>query len=137
MTEAEHEGILDHLYLVFFARPIQLCGCGDPEAGVRLLVDTLRLHEAEGTIYDSVDAVLGSNAGVQQVVLSLLESAELTEHGSSLWGGWLTEKGRWVLWAVDRLGGVDALPDLWEEGTGYPHNGNACTNACWKIPRAA
>lgn len=138
-TDDERETILDHLYVVFHARPIELCGCGDPEAGVRLLVDTLRLHEAEGTIYDRVDAVLGPNVGVQQVILSLLESAGLTDHGSSLRGMHLTAKGRWVLWAVDRLGGVDALPDLCGvgENIGYPHNGEACTDACWQIPARA
>lgn len=137
ITAVERENILDHLYVAFFARPIQLCGCGDPEAGVKLLVDTLRLHEAEGTIYDRVDAVLGPNVGVQQVILSLLESAELTDHGSSLWGMYLTAKGRWALWAVDRLGGIDALPDLCKEGIGYPHNGEECTEACWQIPAGA
>lgn len=137
MTDDEREEILCHLYLVFHTRPIQLCGCGDPEAGVKLLVDALRLCAAEGTIYDTVDAVLGPNQGVQQVILSLLESAELTDHGSSLWGMHLTPKGRWVLWAVDRLGGIDALPDLCMEGIGYPHNDEACTDACWKIPAGA
>lgn len=136
MTDDEREEILSHLYLVFFARPIQLCGCGDPEAGVKLLVDTLRLHETEGTIYDTVDAVLGPGKGVQQIILSLLESAELTDHGSSLWGMHLTPKGRWVLWAVDRLGGIDALDNL--DQAGYPHGLNEqCTDACWKIPTPA
>jgi len=138
MTKTEREDLLCHLYLVFFARPIQLCGCGDPEAGVRLLVDTLRLHETTGLIYDTVPAVLGPSNGVQQVVLSLLESAGLTEHGSSLWGMHLTAKDRWVLWAVDYLGGIDAIGDLCGEGIGYPHDLNEeCTAACWKIPAGA
>lgn len=137
MTEDERGRILDHLYVVFFSRPIELCGCGDPEAAVKLLVDTLRLYAADGTIRSTVAAVLGPNEGVQQVILSVLDAAELTEHGPSLWSGWLTAKGRWVLWAVDQLGGIDAVGDLCRAGIGYPHDADACTEACWKIPAGA
>jgi hypothetical protein len=132
----EQEDMLSHLYLVFFGRPLSLCGCGDPEAGVRLVYDLLKLHDQPGLIYDTVGAVLGDNQGVQQVVLSVLESAELTEHGTSLWGMLLTSRGKWVLWAAARLeaAGVDWAAGPSEQ-TGYPDHD--CTEECWKIPKAA
>lgn len=138
LPEDVREDMLSHLYLAFFGHPLSLCGCGDPEAGVRLVYDLLKLYDQPGLIYDTVGAVLGDNAGVQQVVLSVLESAQLTEHGSSLWGAWLTPRGKWVLWAAARLeqDGVDWVTGV--DQVGFPHAYDEnCTDACWTIPEAA
>ncbi|MEU4804339.1 hypothetical protein [Actinosynnema sp. NPDC023587] len=137
LTEGQRENLLCHLYVVFFAPPIELCGCGDPEAGVRLIHELLKLYDEPGLIYDTVGAVLGDNAGVQQVVLSLLGAAELTMCSTTLWSAYLLPRGKWVLWAVARLeqAAVSWADRLDSEGSGYPHNGHACVDSCWEIPK--
>lgn len=127
-----NEDLLCHLYRMFFGRPFELCSCGDPEAGVRLIHELLKLYDQPGLIYDTVGGVLGNNAGVQQVVLSQLGAAELTECSTTLWSGYLTARGKWVLWATARLeaSGVDWVSGL--DQVGYPDH--ECTEACWTVP---
>jgi hypothetical protein len=60
-----------------------------------------------------------------------MDRAGLIEHGSSQSGAWLTEKGTWCLAAM-RTAEFDDL-----DQQGYPHDGDACTDACWRLPTDA
>lgn len=139
MTTSDLDGIASHLYLIF-ADDIPLCGCGDPQAGRALVHQLLTLTPFyEDGHAQQAEALCGTN-GAFQIIIGLLNHAGLLEHGSSHHGSWLTDRGRWVLWAVDQLGGIDAL-DARLEHTGYPHEWDSkkhamqeCADACWTIP---
>lgn len=81
------------------------CGCGSPEAADRTLLQILDLFALEG------DARLGRTAaldrlmpdrGVLMLVLYGVDRAGLTEHGSGVEFGWLTDHGREVRSALQR-----------------------------------
>lgn len=77
-----------------------MCDCGNPEAGVELIYEVLKLHP----LYehrDELEALL-PNVGVQMVVLGLIDEAGLNEHGGNIRGSWLTPLGERVLDALDR-----------------------------------
>lgn len=65
------------------------------------------------------------------MILSTLDNAGLTEHGSSINGSWLTPKGAWFLNAAR------AIPFDDIDEAGLPHNGDACTEQCWAKSRTA
>lgn len=137
--DSEQERIASHLYLIFTDH-IPLCGCGDPQAGRELVHRILSLAPLyENERYKEAEGLCGTDAAFQ-IIMGLLSHADLLEHGSSLYGSWLTDRGRWLLWAVDQLGGIGALEDRLD-GTGYPHDWDRdkhamqeCTDACWTIP---
>jgi len=69
----------------------RFCACGSPEKAVGALLRLLRLHplfehreEFEKWITDE---------GIAYLLLYMLDSDDLTEHGGSVGGGWLTENG--------------------------------------------
>ena len=85
------------------------CGCGLPEAAARALRDLLALHP----LYENRESFerMIPDSGLQYLVLYMLAHLDLTEHGGSCGGGWLTEKGKAVLDALNReaADGFEAL----------------------------
>lgn len=76
------------------------CGCGHPEVAAERLRDLLALHP----LYEhraELNALI-PDEGIQYLVLYMLDRLELSEHGSSVGGAWLTDKGRAVLDAMNR-----------------------------------
>jgi hypothetical protein len=122
---------VEHLYAVVF-RDLHMCGCGNPEAAVKLVHDLLVLHDLKRLDVERVAALVGTGGAVH-LVFGQLDDAGLTEHGSSYWGGWLTQKGRWVLDVISRLGGADISEVAQELCLGLPHYGSDCTDACWVL----
>lgn len=87
------------------------CGCGSPEEASRALLALLRLHpmyEHGGELHDWV-----GDDGLEYLLLYMLDRLELTEHGGSVHGGWLTDKGEAVKAALEREEGdlFEALHD--------------------------
>lgn len=140
MTDTEQETLLCHLYLVLH-NDMPSCGCGDPAAADRLVIDLLTVFaDWAPDRHQRVEALIGGTDGAQQIVLAAIDHAELTEHGSTVWGSWLTDRGKWVLWAVEQVGGVDGLNAKLDEA-GYPHEYDPktkamqpCTDDCWRVP---
>lgn len=133
--ESEEHRLLCHLYQVLHG-DLKMCGCNQPEAGLRLVHDLLRLapfHEDER--WRQAQALVGSD-GAFQLVISLMSEADLLEHGGTLSGSWLAHRGRWMLWAVEQLGGIDGLGERLEaDAVGYPHRWDEeCAPACWVLP---
>ncbi|MFF8589963.1 hypothetical protein ACF061_00745 [Streptomyces sp. NPDC015220] len=125
MTPGEH--VLDHLYRIFY-EDLGICGCGNPEDVYVLVRDLLALcplYENDG--WRLAEALTGGGAA-QQIALSLLDTAELTEHGSTINGSWLTTKGVWCLQAMK------AVPFEQMHDAGLPHDGEDCTSKCWQVP---
>lgn len=77
------------------------CGCGSPTAAYEALCRLLELHP----LYDhrdEVKAFFNNNTGLEMLVLYMLDHLDLTEHGGSVGGGWLTDKGKAVMEALQR-----------------------------------
>lgn len=74
------------------------CGCGDPYAVAQLVLDVLALHP----LYEGGALAEQPSDGLWYFVLGVLDSLGLTEHGGSIGGGWLTDKGKATLAALER-----------------------------------
>jgi len=93
----------DHRRNVALALSNLYCGCGNPESAIELVHDLL----TAAPFYENRDRVkeLLPTTGIEMVVFYALESAELIEHGSSIGGSWLTERGK------EALAGLRAIRD--------------------------
>jgi hypothetical protein len=76
------------------------CGCGDPEAAAQALLSLLKNPSLYRNEY-FYQTVL-PDPGTRYLLLYILDRFELTEHGSSIYGAWLTEKGKAVRDALAR-----------------------------------
>lgn len=118
------ENVLQHVNGLFYME-LGLCGCGPSEEAFDLVRDLLRL----APFYDhrnEVTTLVGDGA-VGHVVLCALAKADLIEHGGTIHGSWLTDKGQWYLKALDGISDWDAID------VGLPHNGGKCTDSCWDL----
>jgi hypothetical protein len=121
------EDQLSHLYGLFYGE-MSLCGCGRPGEAIALVGRLLNL----APFYDHISevaGVFGGNAGVQHIVLSVMDEAGLIEHGGSISGSWATVKGRAVRHLLSLGTGSDLDDAL--HGVGYPHSGEPCPGDCW------
>jgi len=143
VTDAEQDNLLCHLYMVLHS-DMPSCGCGDPGAADRLVINLLTVfaNQAPGRA-QRVQELIGGTDGAQQIVLAAIDHAGLIDHGTSVWSSWLTERGKWVLWAVEQVGGVDGLDAKLDE-VGFPHEYDPktkamqpCTDDCWRVPEAS
>lgn len=93
------------------AQHLGWCGCGMPEAAAAWLRRALEAHPSYE--HQAVQrSVWGEDAGREYVLRYLLDHAAFTEHGGSVGGAWLTERGERVLAALQVPGAIDA----WHEG---------------------
>lgn len=77
------------------------CGCGDPEAASKELLDLLRQHPLyEGERGAKLRKRLGD--GIFYITLYTLDHFDLTEHGGGVNGAWLTLKGEDIRDALAR-----------------------------------
>ena len=142
--ESETERLLCHLYQIVYS-DLNLCGCGWPDEAIALiheLLTAISWGRGDGA-WQKIRAVrqrLLPTPALEHLVISLLDHADLTDHGTSIRTSWLTDHGKWFLWAVEQVGGVEGLDDRLCE-VGYPHpwdpelkDTKPCTDACWAIP---
>ncbi len=81
------------------------CGCGIPAAAADWLRRALEAHPAwEKQALQG--AVWGEDQGRAYVLRYMLDHAALTEHGGSVGGAWLTERGKRVLAALQVPGAI-------------------------------
>jgi len=80
---------------------IGLCGCGCPEDVHKFLLDCMSSkNENYPNLIDYkkvVELIKSQPEVVAEFVLHFLDNRGLTEHGSSVYGSWLTERGEQVL----------------------------------------
>ena len=104
MTKAEFNDWWDRLR--------QMCGCGLPAEGLKLIRDVLRLTP----LYehrDELNKLLPSD-GIQMLVLGTIDALGLIEHGTTIYGAWATEKGDSILAYLNSLGEGE---EAWERAT--------------------
>lgn len=83
----------------FFVEAFDFCGCGCLSMSIKFVRDILNCYEDEeglGAPYlnlDNTKEVCG-NDNITDFMLHWLDTVELTDHGSSVYGSWLTEKGK-------------------------------------------
>ena len=92
------------------------CGCGQPELFYQAVIELLEYYgqseRIPGWVYEEKH---------RYFVANVLDHLELTEHGSSIGGAWLTDAGREAL-AFLREWGAD-----WEERAGW-----ICSEGVWR-----
>jgi hypothetical protein len=117
--------VLQHVNGLFYT-DLGLCGCGNAEEAFELIRDLLRLapfYEHR----DEVRALIGDGP-TGHIVLSTLDHADLIEHGGTIHGSWLTDKGEWYLKALNTV-------NVWDDiDVGLPHDDGKCTDTCWTVP---
>lgn len=87
MTDAKEHRESGWAYLVVYND--LMCGCGMFDARMEILKEVMNafpLYE-----FENVPEYLRTPLG--ELLLCLLDQAELIEHGTSIGGSWLTEKG--------------------------------------------
>lgn len=80
----------------------KFCGCANPSSVLALILDALQRHSPGGDEFDG-----GPDPDWVQanpLMAYSLDFWELTEHGGSIYGAWLTEKG---VALRDALAGAD------------------------------
>jgi hypothetical protein len=133
--ESETERLLCHLYRIVY-EDLGMCGCGWPDEGLATVHELLvAFNDDDWQQRQAAITRLLPKDGVRHIVLSTLDHAELMEHGSSILGAWLTPRGKWWLYAVETVGGIDkVMSGFGGPGVGYPHTDEGCTDACWTVP---
>lgn len=116
----------DHAYRLFHDDPPQglgVCGCGNPEDALALVKDLLDL----APFFEDPNAVRErvGEPGAYHLVLSMLDTVGLIEHGGTIGGSWLTGKGEYFRRVLSEM----TLEQIGEGG--LPHGGEDCTDACW------
>ena len=72
------------------------CGCGNPEAAWQTVRDYLHNFSLRGDDW-SKRQLPSDPTGEQWIVVYLLDHWKLTEHGTGIFGSWLTDDGEIVL----------------------------------------
>lgn len=86
------------------------CGCGDPDAAMVFVRNTLKLIGERKEWGEGVEKEI-PNEGAYYFVLYMLDHKGLTEHGGSVGGSWLSSKGDEVLkdieWCIENEKDID------------------------------
>ena len=84
---------------LFYYEILGFCGCGSPQMVLNGVILPLLEGFNDGE-YENFDRNYGKNTGYSEAAveffLHYLDRLGLTNHGSSVWGSWLEDKGR--LW---------------------------------------
>lgn len=75
------------------------CGCGSPTLAAERLRDLLALHPLHSN-REAFEAFV-PDAGIAELLLYTLDHFELTEHGGTVGGAWLSDKGKAILEALN------------------------------------
>lgn len=78
------------------------CGCGDPEAAIKIIYELIKIqHDRRNKSNDYKEykskvnkLITGNIESVADILLYIINNAELLEHGTSVGCSWLTDKGK-------------------------------------------
>ena len=96
-AERDYDYIFDYCYEIFVHEICNFCGCG---CGIRvsgLIRSFLDCFDSfDGTLFDSdiyASKFPGRTETEMEFMLKWVDSLEMSEHGTSVYGSWLTDKG--------------------------------------------
>lgn len=83
----------------FFIEAFGFCGCGCLSMSIKFVRDILNCYEDEegwSSAHLNLDKAIEvcGNDNITDFMLHWLDTVELTNHGSSVYGSWLEEKGK-------------------------------------------
>lgn len=90
------EGISYRSKTDYLCHYLGFCGCGNNEIAMSLVGDVLRLLSKPDRDYREIESFI-PNEAMLLFILYYLDAKYLTEHGSSVYGSWLTPFGHEVL----------------------------------------
>lgn len=106
IEDFEIENIIEECMNEFIYEDLKLCGCGNPQDTyevIRLILTAHNQEESEDK-HKILNDICGINKsehnnyhGLIQFASYILDSHDFLEHGSSISGAWLTEKGKLFL----------------------------------------
>ncbi len=83
---------------------LKFCGCGDPVEAHKFAIEALSCFDrdkvgfAPGTGIDAIEELVSRNPSAAAYFIAYtLDKMNLTEHGGSVGGSWLTERGKQFL----------------------------------------
>lgn len=91
-----------------------LCYCGNTDRIIRVIHGALLAHSEPGENFKPLDDALTSDA-TSLFVIYALDAWGLTEHGGSVYGGWLTPDGVRLRNALRLIDPGRALDDDWDD----------------------
>ena len=71
-----------------------LCGCGSPDEVHQMLIDVLKCIDTGKRLDAVVELIKQKPDIVAEFIGHFLEDKGMTEHGSSVYGSWLSERGK-------------------------------------------
>lgn len=92
-----HEDLNSAIWVGIFG----FCGCGDPDYQLEKIYQVLKIMKLGESNRDAYKAIYDTNE--YDIYLYLLDKHEFTEHGSSIGGSWLTEKGTALLYVLRHI----------------------------------
>lgn len=97
--EVEKNTIDDEDFITdFFICVFNFCGCGCLQLSARFIKEVLNCFEEREDLspYLNLDKLDGytNNKGITDFILHFLDSYGITEHGTSVYGSWLTHEGQ-------------------------------------------
>lgn len=88
---------------------IGMCGCGDEQAVKRFILELLQLQDKRNeydyhTLRNEMHKVIEKTHKdtIFEFVFHTLDNADILEHGSSVYGAWLTDSGKEFLQLLER-----------------------------------
>ena len=126
IDKSDDEFLLEECKNFFFYEILNTCGCGRPDDTTSVIKDILNIindydnerqnynREEINIAYDKKQNRLNNLCGTEikdntnydgliQFVLYMLDSAGFLEHGSGIWGAWLTDLGRMFLYFLNSV----------------------------------
>lgn len=98
--DVENDSIDDEEFIKhFFSYVFNFCGCGSLGLSAEFIKDVLDCYEEEEDWcsphlkLDKLDSYT-NNKGITDFILHFLDVYSITEHGSSVYGSWLTLEGQ-------------------------------------------
>lgn len=97
-NDPDIKGMLEYCFAAFYYEILSFCGCGSPNSVCDLLLDFLECFTGDYDLIDRnlVNKLLSENSNHiwHDFMLYFLDSKGITEHGTSIYGSWLTEEGK-------------------------------------------
>ena len=115
--EYEIEDIVEDCLKEFHYEDLGLCGCGCPEETYEVIRKILNIQSSNAkwetkqkqfSELCNADMDNANYSGLIQFVLYVLDNKGFLEHGSSIGGSWLTEKGKIYLDLLNALSEINS-----------------------------